>query len=163
MRLSPIPPQAPQAIHIPQDVAVYRIKDEKGFFADDNLYAEGSIITWPDEPNLFMEPMNDLAAKNFKAFLEKLDVEGRKVAEKAGKSYNSYADAYTNTRELEKQEASRVRVLNGPEKHVPLMGAKKTRKSERIDVPQQAPAMGGGKFSLDGGAGQRTDNSTVNK
>lgn len=66
----------------------YRILDTAGFFGDDDtLYAEGDEIYYDGEPALEMEPMNEPARQRYVALLEKLDAEGRKVAEKLGRPY----------------------------------------------------------------------------
>jgi hypothetical protein len=61
------------SIIIPQDVPVYQVLDEQGFFDGVELHAEGAIIAWPDEPNENMEPLNELAKKAAYAYSEKLD------------------------------------------------------------------------------------------
>ncbi len=136
---------------IPQDVPVYRIKEGK-FFADDELYEEGSIIVWPEQPNLEMEPLNDLALKALTDYVTHLDDCGRAAAKKAGKMYISLADALSNSYALANQEGRRVTLLNGKQE-VPLMGGsvKKTRKSQKVDLQPEADTVGtNGKLSLDG-------------
>lgn len=61
------------SIIIPQDVPVYKILEEQGFFDGVELHPEGSIIVWTEEPSEEMEPLNDLATKAAYAFSEKLD------------------------------------------------------------------------------------------
>ena len=120
---------------IPDDVPVYRIKEGKFFGVDENmndrLYEEGSIIAWNEEPNLEMEPLNEMAFDAMKAYVDKLDKYGKAAAEKAGKSYISLADAFDNAYALANQEGKRVTLLNGP-REVPIMGAKRRgRKSAK--------------------------------
>lgn len=134
---------------IPDHVPVYRIKDGK-FYADDELYEAGSIIAWAEEPNLEMEPLNALALKEMKKYLEKLDVHGREVAMKNGKAYVSYADAFKNSMELAKQEGKRVTLLNGAQE-TPILGGSRRgpKKASKIDLQPEAPAAGTtGKLSL---------------
>lgn len=134
---------------IPDHVPVYRIKDGK-FYADDELYDAGSIIAWEDEPNLEMEPMNALAVKEMKKYLEKLDVYGREVAAKNGKAYVSYGDAFRNSMELAKQEGKRVTLLNGMQE-TPILGGSRRgpKKASKIDLHPEPPAAGTtGKLSL---------------
>lgn len=154
MQLSPIPPQRNATLVIPDDRAVYRIKEGKFFGPDDCLYLEGQVIAWDEEPNLEMEPLNNMARAAFKAFLEKLDVFARAVAEKNGTSYASYVDAHQNAIVMARQDSKRVELISS-EPQVPLMGAKKTPKSrpEQITETEDAPLMGTpkkGKFSLKG-------------
>lgn len=66
----------------------YRVLDPSGFFGDnDTLYAEGEEIYYDGEPALEMEPLNEAAKDKYLALLERLDSEGRKVAEKLGRPY----------------------------------------------------------------------------
>lgn len=155
-RLSPVPPRASN-FAIPQDRPVYRILQGKFFGPDDTLYEEGSFVVWKDEPNLEMEPMNELAQENMIVFLKKLDTDGRKVAEKTGKAWNSLADAHANAYALAQQDSKSFEVLNKP-KQVPLMGAKKSIDSiEKIEVAPTTPLMGTTKGKLSLGAKQKTD------
>lgn len=105
---------------IPQDVPVYKIKEGK-FFADDELYEAGSVIAWPEEPNLEMEPLNSMARENMRAYIQKLDKHGAEAAAKAGKAYVSLENAFENAHALAQQEGRRVTLLNGTQE-VPLMG-----------------------------------------
>lgn len=140
--LSPNPPQRNfSPLVIPNHRPVYRIKEGKFFGPDDCLRLEGEIIAFDEEPNMEMEPLNELALAKYKAFLAKLDNEGKKVAEKAGKSYNSLEDAFENSRALMVQDSKRVEMITTKEM-VPLMGAKKkSGKVERIEPEQAAPLM----------------------
>lgn len=66
----------------------YRVLDVAGFFGDDDtLYTEGAEIVFDGEPAVEMEPLNEAARVKMIALLEKLDEEGRKVAEKLGRPY----------------------------------------------------------------------------
>lgn len=150
MQLSPVPPQRQAPLVIPQDRPVYRIKSEKGFFGpDDNLYAEGEIIIFEDEPNPEMEPLNSLAIEKMREYLEKLDAEGRKVAEKTGKAYHNLADAFDNARTLEQQEHKKVQLISGNGQQTPLMrGEKKASGIARVALNAPTPQMGSGPLSL---------------
>lgn len=118
---------------IPDHTPVYRIKEGQ-FFVDDDLYVAGSIIAYEGEPNLEMEPLNKLALEAMRTYLAKLDNLGRKVAEKNGVAYISYADAFNNSMQLAKEEGKRVSLLNG-QQQVPLMGGKRKKKSvTKIEV-----------------------------
>lgn len=126
--LSPMPPQRKGTTIIPQDVPVYRIGAGKFFGPDDTPYDAGDIMEFDGEPNPDFEPLNDKAEERMKAYLQKLDDEGRKAAEKAGKNYTSLADAWETSIELERENSKQVRLLNG-RKEAPLMGAKKNLKT----------------------------------
>lgn len=157
-RLSPVPPKAAAPVFVPQDRPVYRIKEGKFFGPDDTMRYEGDLVVWRDEPNLEMEPMNDLAQKAMLAYLEKLDECGRKVAEKTGKNYNSLADAHTNAMALATQESKQFEVLSGP-KQIPLMGARKegkTVETVQVDV-KPATVLSEPKTKLVLGKGQMVD------
>lgn len=124
MRLSPQPPSRPEAIVIPSDTPVYRIKEGKFFGPNDHLFQEGEIIEFQGEPNLEMEPLNEMAREKMRTFLTKLDEEGRKAAAKAGKAYHGYLDAFENSIHLAKQEGKSVRSLSAKEM-TPIMGVPK--------------------------------------
>lgn len=144
MRLSPQPPKAQQTLMIPQDTAVYRIKEGKFFGPDDHLYEEGAVIALEDgiEPNQEMEPLNDKAVEAMKIYLAKLDALGRKVAQKTGKAWNSLGDAFENARALEMQESKKVRLLNGAEQKTLMGGKKKAGRVTKIELDQPAPLLG---------------------
>jgi len=131
MQLSPLPPQRQATIVIPSDVPVYKIKEGTFFGPDDCLYEEGSIIEYDDEPAMNMEPMNALAEKSMRDYLAKLDALGKAVAEKTGKSYISYSDAFENARTLGQQESNKVRLISGQE-IVPLMKANKSTSNSKV-------------------------------
>lgn len=154
-RLSPVPPSAPAAIVIPQDRPVYRIKSGKFFGPDDHLYEEGAVIAWTQEPNLEMEPLNQMAEENMVKYLKKLDKYGREVAEKTGKNYTSLADAHANAYDLAKQESKPFEHLNG-KKQVPLMGAKKQVDSiEKVELSgKSAPLLSEPKSKVTLGKGE---------
>ncbi len=137
--LSPVPPRPAQALAIPQDVPVYRVKS--ACYLDDDLYTEGAVLTWPDEPNLEMEPMNELAQKAMIKFLEKLDIEGQKVAEKTGKSYSGYKDAYENSLVLAQQDGKRVQLVTD-KKMAPLMRGNKKTRVEKVELNPTTPLTG---------------------
>jgi len=147
--LSPMRPQAYAPIVIPQHRPFYRILAGNFFGPDDTLYPEGSVIGWDGEPNLEMEPLNDKAQEMMKTFLTKLDKFGREAAEKAGKHYNSLADAHENAYALAQRESKQVERIDGP-KQVPLMGAKKKQGAVETVETKTAPLMGQpvGKLSL---------------
>lgn len=152
MQLFAQPPQRNyQPVVIPQDVPVYRIKEGK-FFCDDVLYEQGSIISWPDEPNMEMEPMNALAIENMKFYLEKLDGFGRDVAKATGKAYISLSDAFANSHELAKQQGSRVTLLNGREEPN-ILGKKRVgpTRAQELKIPEASAQVGtNGPLSVDG-------------
>lgn len=138
MQLFTTPPrQSFQPVVIPQDVAVYRIKEGK-FYADDELFEAGSIISWDEEPNLEMEPLNELAMDRYGEFLKKIDDLGRAKAKQDGKSYVSYADAFANFASLQQNPGKKVGVLNAPTE-VPIMGGKRPNKvrAKKVDMKEQ--------------------------
>lgn len=147
--LTPMPPRVMAPVVIPQDVPVYRVKNDKGFFGpDDHLYKEGEMIVFLDTPNPEFEPLNDLARQKMKEYLEFLDEKGMEAAAKAGKSYISLADAFENSYELARQDGQRVRSISAAPS-VPLMGAKKKVDSIRTVAPEgEAPIMGNGALSV---------------
>jgi hypothetical protein len=106
---------------IPDDVPVYRINDG-GFYADDTLFQKGAIIAYEDEPNMEMEPLNKLALERMKKYVSKLDKLGREVAEKTGKGFVSYEDAFKNAYSMGIQDGKKVSLLNAP-RETPIMGS----------------------------------------
>ncbi len=153
MRLSPVPPQRQAAPLIPQDVAVYRILDEKGFYADDTLFPLDTLIAWERDPNPLMEPMNDLAHEAMKKYLAKLDVFGKEKAKDDKKAFVSQLAAYVAKTEGEDAlDGRKVKVI-GEKPQVPLMGAKQRGRPRANKVDITAPAAGPvsvkGKFSLE--------------
>lgn len=126
---------------IPQDIPVYRIKEGQ-FYADDELHPEGSVIAYAEEPNLEMEPLNELAVERMGKFLERLDECGRKAADKAGKAYISLLDSFQNSQHIAMQEGRKVKVLND-RKNVPIMGGKQRRnpKVNKIDLSAISSAV----------------------
>lgn len=159
VRLSPVPPQPQAAIVIPQDRPVYRIKQGRFFGPDDNLYEEGQIIAWKDEPNLEMEPLNALAQEAFSKFLAKLDKFGREAAEKAGKAYTSLADSHATAYALAQAESKGFEALGG-KKQIPLMGARKKLDSiEEVNTAGQvaAPLLSEPKMKAPLGKGEMVD------
>lgn len=139
MQLYPQPPRQSLApTLIPDDVPVYKILDGK-FYADDELFETGSIVVWPDEPNLDMEPLNEMARQRHKEFRMKLDKHARDVAEKNGKSFVSYDQAFENAMQAARNEGKRVTMLNG-KTETPIMGAKKKgqRKAQQLTIGEEA-------------------------
>lgn len=66
---------------------VYRVLDVSGFYAGDHLYELDSEIEFDGEPNEELEPLNELARTRLNTYLDKLDEEAKKAAEKAGKQF----------------------------------------------------------------------------
>lgn len=96
----------------------YRVLDTAGFFGDDDtLYAEGAEIYFDGEPCVEMEPLNESARIKMIALLERLDDEGRKVAEKLGRPYvgrpRSLEGGLALASALQRQEMA----VMGAEKH----------------------------------------------
>lgn len=153
MRLSPVPPQRQMAPIIPQDIAVYRVTDEKGFFADDTLFPQDTILAWPDEPNPNMEPMNDLAHEAMKKYLAKLDGYGREVSKRDKTSFVSQLEAYKLRTEESDDDTGRKAVVIGERPQIPLLGGKKRGRprAEKVDLSGQSQSVQSpkGKFSLD--------------
>lgn len=126
---------------IENHTAAYLIKEE--CYLDDTRYVEGEYLYWPDAPNLSMTPVNEKATEAMNNYIAYLDECGLKAAEKTGKHYHTYADAFENARALE-QQTFRGRIASH---EVPLMAEKKKKnKGSKIDTaPQPAPMMGGGR------------------
>lgn len=127
-----------QPLVVKPDRPAYRVLDERGFFGDDQLWPVGSVIYYDDEPNEEMEPLNDLAFKKMRTYLEKLDAFAEEVAQKTGKRFlgrtRNIDDALNDLRE----DARRVQLVSG-DGGVPVMGAKRGRpKVQRVGEPEVA-------------------------
>lgn len=144
--LSPNLPKQRIEPTIPQDVPVYRVIDEKGFYCDDNLIPKDEIIIWEEEPNPMMQPMNELAHKAFVEYLTKLDVFGKELAEREKKTYVSQLKQYQASLGIEEGEDNRRAKVLGGRSDTPIMGAKRKgpAKAQRVVVPseQGTPMMG---------------------
>lgn len=151
---SPVPHVHMAPPQIEEHTAAYFIKEE--CYLDDTRYVEGEYLYWPDCPNLSMSPLNAKAREAMDTYIAYLDECGRKAAEKTGKHYHSYADAFENARALE-QQTFRGRIASH---EVPLMGEKKTKnKGKKIDgYAQAAPLLGGGRKVINSiGDSKKTD------
>lgn len=108
----------------------------KGFFGpDDNLYMEGECIYFDGIPNEEMEPLNTLAYENMQKFLEGLDAEAKKVAEKLNRPFVGRA----RTLEGALETASAVQ-----RSELPVMGHKKestVTKIEADETPQTGASI----------------------
>lgn len=70
--------------------AIWRVLATAGFFCDDTLFEEGAEVEYDGEPNLELEPLNEVARQKLIQFIEKLDNLGRQAAEKAGRPWAGY-------------------------------------------------------------------------
>lgn len=135
MQLFSSPPrQSYMPVAIPQDVPAYKIKSGK-FYVDDELLPEGTFITFEGEPNVEMEPMNTLAFDKMREYLAKLDVMGRKKADRDEKAYVSLLESFDHVHSYHEQGGKKVAILNR-EEDVPLMGGKKRGRPriEKIEI-----------------------------
>ena len=130
--LSPVPPQRQAPVFIPQDRPVYRAKNACFFY--DTLLEEGKIFTWLEEPNLELEPLNDLATAAMDKYIAKMDDYGRKAAKAIGKAYKPISAGNKHPDDISAEDNNGLRVLNA-KTQIPLMGAKLSRRIEQITVP----------------------------
>lgn len=130
---SPLPPKLYAAPTIPQDRPCYRIL--KPCFLDDVMYFEGDIVSWPEEPNKEMEPLNDLAKEATNLFFDSREELARMASQKKGVKYIPLRRPIEEERELNTAEARRVELIKG-DGGIPVMGARKRGrpKAERVDV-----------------------------
>lgn len=67
---------------------VYRVLNPNGFFGpNDHLFKEDEEIVYDGTPNEELEPLNEAAKQKMVAFIENLDSEARKTAEKLGRPF----------------------------------------------------------------------------
>ncbi len=133
---------------ISNDRPAYRILSEKGFFGpDDNLYPFGEQIYFDDEPNLDMEPLNELARKRKAEFINKLEELGRQAAVKNGREFTGLPMNIESAIEQASMDARRVQSISNPD-GVALMKADKTHKNTGIgkiadlDTPETKASKG---------------------
>lgn len=73
--------------YIPQDVPVYRVTEEKGFFIDNVLHPAGTILEFAETPNPGLEPLNALAIDTQRKYLAELDRLGQEWSKQEKKGY----------------------------------------------------------------------------
>ncbi len=124
--LSPVPPKHRYAPAIPQDVPVYRVTNEKGFYVDDQLFPQDEIVIWKGEPNPKLDPLNKMAEDIMVEYLTKLDKFGKDKARIDKKSYRSELDAFITKRgNLDGDDNRRIRSLT--QKNAPsVLGTPRT-------------------------------------
>lgn len=112
----------------------YRVLDVAGFYGDDDtLYAEGAEIFFDGEPSVEMEPLNEAARIKMNALYERLDEEGRKAAEKAGRPWSGRPRTLDGALEL----ASAIQ-----RQEMAVMGAEKRKESITPVNQEETPLMG---------------------
>ncbi len=129
--LSPLPPKMYAAPAIPQDVPCYRIL--KQCFLDDVMYFEGDIVTWTEEPNAEMEPLNDFAREASDAFFDKVEAYAREFADANKKRFIPVRRPFGDERRLSTADARRVELIKG-DGGVPVMGARRPPKSQKLEL-----------------------------
>lgn len=131
--LSPLPPKMYSAPAIPQEVACYRIL--KPCFLDDVMFFEGDIVTWGEEPNKEMEPLNELAKQATRDFFDDREKLAKAASAAKGTRYIPLRRPIEEERELNTSEARRVELIKG-DGGIPVMGARKRGrpKVERVEV-----------------------------
>jgi len=137
------PPRAKIDPVIPQNKPVYRVLDEKGFFGpDDTLHPEGEIIVLHDEPNINMEPMNDLAKDRLRIVMKKLNESSKHVADANGRYFAPQTQSVDDMLSNATEDARRIKSLSNPD-GVAIMGAK-LDSSKRIEsaFPEEVPESG---------------------
>lgn len=121
---SPKPPTLYAAPSIPQDVPCYRILEGKGCFLDDIMFFPGDIVTWTEEPNKDMEPLNELAKEATKGFFDEREKLAREASAAKGTRYIPLRRPIEEERELNNSESRRVELIKG-DGGVPVMGARR--------------------------------------
>lgn len=123
-----------QPSYIPQDVPVYRVTEEKGFYIDNVLHPAGTILEFAETPNPGLEPMNDIAVEKQRAYLTHLDMLGNKKSERDNTSYVPLVPAF------EKSLEAKSRRRRGGE--APMF-ANKVKFEPRAFVVDQTPIATG--------------------
>jgi hypothetical protein len=116
----------------------YRVLNEQGFYADDNLFAEGTEVFYEGIPNQQLEPLNEAAEKKMGEFLVALRAGSKQLSAAAGIPIKDQAilnedNAMRLARIVSPQAASRV--------NVPIMSAPLKRQTVSVvgakEVPEQ--------------------------
>lgn len=142
--LSPMPPRQQAQVYIDPEVAAYKIIEKRGFFDDqDTLWLQGSMIYWEGEPSLAFEPLNELAEITMREHLEKLDAEGKKVAEQNGKSHANIVNAFDARKRLQEMDRKMGRSVDIDE-GTKIMGGRhyKAPRATSVHDGSLTPMMG---------------------
>ena len=137
------PPREQRLPSIPKDKPVYRVLDERGFFGpDDTLHPPGSIVVLWDDPNLEMEPLNEMAKERLEKVADTQEESARKMADFNGR-YFVAPRSKNDLLEAATEDARRVQSLTNP-KGVSILGTKNKDVSERITQvgATEAPEVG---------------------
>ena len=138
MQLFQQPPRQYVPAVIPNDVPVYKVGDGK-FYVDDELLNEGAIITWEEEPNPNLIPMNKMAVDRMRAYLTQLDVYGEEKAKQDKKKYVPLLKQFNDRIAVASGENRRARVLNGAEEQKSVLGKKRgASRIQKLDGSQSA-------------------------
>lgn len=141
-----MPPRQQGQIFTDSDVPAYKIVEKRGFFDDhDTLWPQGAMIYWEGEPSLAFEPLNELADMIMREHLEKLDSEGRNVAEKNGKSHANMVNAFDAKKRLQEMDRKMGRSVD-IEEEPKIMGGRhyKAARARSIHDGSLTPMMGHG-------------------
>jgi hypothetical protein len=87
----------------------FRQTNPHGFYYEDTLWPEGTEFYFTDTPNEFMEPLNEPARIALNAYLDKLDEEARKLAEKMGRPFYGRPREFADQVDLIRQDAQQIR------------------------------------------------------
>lgn len=130
---SPLPPKQYAQPSVRQDRPAYRIL--KPCFLDDNMFFEGQMVYWDEEPNKEMEPLNDLAKEAINAFFDNREELAKAASLAKGMKYIALRRPIEEERELNTADARRVEIIKG-DGGIPVMGARKRGrpKAESIDL-----------------------------
>lgn len=120
-----VPRQYAPAV-IPNDVPVYKVGAGK-FYVDDELLNEGTLITWEEEPNPDLIPMNKLAVEKMREYLQQLDVWGHEKAVADKKKYVPLLGKFEAAIAEKEGDGRRARVLNGRGEERSILGKKRGR------------------------------------
>lgn len=128
---SPLPPKMYSPPSIPQDVPCYRILEGKGCFLDDVMFFPGDIVTWTEEPNKEMEPLNELAKAATNAFFDDRERLAKTASAAKGMRYIPLRRPIEEERALNSADARRVELIKG-DGGIPVMGARKRGRPKAV-------------------------------
>lgn len=121
---------------------MYQVLEGKFFGVDENgndhLYPSGSVIVYEEEPNLEMKPLNALAWKEMRKFLDKLDDFGRKKAEKTETAFVSYRESFEAAHAPKSRQTKGVALLNKEDQTPIMQGKRKPSNTRKIEPEADA-------------------------
>lgn len=141
--LSPNQPRPPVHYDIRDDIPAYVVVEKRGFFDDtDRLWGKGSMIYWEGEPNLGLDPLNELAEEKMRAFLTDLDAKAQEMSKGTNRASMNLMNAFEARQRLLEMDRKSGRSVDQDEQ-MPILQAKKgLSKAKAIQEMSFTPMLG---------------------